>query len=177
MAWDRSADSVLLAVRGDRGESRPSDPDVPIARTGARIHSERFDMTSDDLRALLDAAAKATPGPWHQAGIANNDRHWMRETRDGNNRSVAWCGTNPEQEAHRNAAYIAAASPDVVAALARIALAAAEVSLYKTARSHAATQGSEAFIDACLKLRLAENAMNDALRDAGLLTTAPQETK
>lgn len=29
----------------------------------------------------------------------------------------------------------------------------------------------------CIKLGLAENAMNDALRDAGLLTTAPQETQ
>jgi len=81
-------------------------------------------MTPDFIRALLDAAGAATPGPWE----------W-----DGN----VW-DYNPEQEApwlmspaprrpiiqgevncsFANATYIAAASPDVVAHLCRIALAA-----------------------------------------------------
>jgi len=148
-------------------------------------------MTPDSLRALLDAAAKATPGPWHQAGIANNERHWMRETRDGNNRSVAWCGTNPEQEAHRNAAYIAAASPDTVAALARIALAAAECDLTLSRVIHELAGAASlcwepkptGVFDSSLAIGFCEDAIDElrailrdgGLHDAGLLTTALQE--
>lgn len=58
---------------------------------------------------------------------------------------------------------------DKAQALARIALAAVEVSRLKSALSSAATQGSEAFIDASIALGKAETAMNDALRDAGLI--------
>ena len=122
-------------------------------------------MKIDDLRALPDAAAKATPGPWHQAGIDNNDSHWMREARTRDNRGIAWCGTNPEREAHRNAAYIAAASPDVVASLARIALAAVQW-------EHSATS-----ITTWDQFESDERSLSDALRDAGLLTTAPQEPR
>ena len=50
-----------------------------------------------------------TPGPWHQAGLETKDSHWMRDVRDAEDRSVAWCGRFPIEEAHANARLIAAA--------------------------------------------------------------------
>lgn len=133
-------------------------------------------MTTDDIRALLDAAAKATPGDRVAFYKHKYDEWNVSLPIEGS--TMRWAlfddGIRTERP-EADAKFIAAASPDVVASLARIALAAEEVSLLKTAISHAATQGSEAFIDACIKLGLAENAMNDALLAAGLLTTAPQE--
>lgn len=53
-------------------------------------------------------SAKMSPGPWNQAGLATKDLHWMREVRDANGLTVAWCGSMPEATAHANARFIAA---------------------------------------------------------------------
>lgn len=110
-------------------------------------------MTVDDLRALLDAAAKATPGKW-EVEEAPFSVVVRRESWD---QVVA---TTPRQ---CNRDYIAVASPDVVAALARIALAAVQW-------GHSATS-----ITTWDQFEADERSLYDALRDAGLLTTAPQE--
>ncbi len=109
-------------------------------------------MTTDDLRALLDAAGKATPGKW--------------EFDDGDGYSVCriWAGrrslarlVGDDAQAEADAAYIAAASPDVVASLARIALAAVQW-------GHSATS-----ITTWDQFEADERSLYDALRDAGLL--------
>lgn len=133
-------------------------------------------MTTDDLRALLDAACAATPGPWEWDGSV-------------------W-DYNPEQEApwlmapapirrpiiqgevncsFANANYIAAASPDVVAHLCRIALAAVEHERVRsTVVSERARNAGE--YDAAINAMLQSRAdLVAAIADAGLLTTAPQE--
>lgn len=67
-----------------------------------------------DLRKLAEAA---TPGPWHITDTG--DAHWEREIRSGDrlgSSQVAWCGGRMGQ-AQKDAAFIAAASPDVVLGL------------------------------------------------------------
>ena len=63
-----------------------------------------------------------TPGPWHQAGIANRDPHFMREVRAEDGSSTAWCGRYPAEEAWANARLISAAPELLEACLAARAL-------------------------------------------------------
>lgn len=139
-------------------------------------------MTTDDLRALLDAAAKATPGPrtarcrdvnFPSTGMRLED--WPRD-------EFLQCEVDgiPEPSGRGNyygpdAALIAAASPDVVASLARIALAAAEHERVRsTVVSERARNAGE--YDAAINAMLQSRAdLVAAIADAGLLTTAPQE--
>lgn len=98
-------------------------------------------MTTDDLRALLDAAAKATPGPccfykWSAA----KDEAWRARSRECNCDHNEYCEKCWPPEFRKGGKWdkfeqpIAAASPDVVAALARIALAAQLLSDYDRPR-------------------------------------------
>ena len=75
-----------------------------------------------DLEALSKLASEATPGPW-EADMARNG-HWDVVIPGDKNTDEMWMATlrGPQREA--DAAYIAAASPDVVLALVRVALAA-----------------------------------------------------
>ncbi len=61
-----------------------------------------------ELRKLAEAA---TLGPW--SITSSKDSHWMREVRAPNTLGVAWCGHETSQ-AHKDAAYIAAANPSKV---------------------------------------------------------------
>ena len=73
------------------------------------------------LRVLL---AEATPGPWGRpsAALLRFDRAYVCKGPKGGGKTIADCGKD-----HADAAYIAAASPDVVAALVRVALAADQI--------------------------------------------------
>jgi len=75
-----------------------------------------------DLAALAKLASEATPGPW-EADMARNG-HWDVVIPGDKDTDEMWMATlrGPQREA--DAAYIAAASPDVVLALVRVALAA-----------------------------------------------------
>ncbi len=67
-----------------------------------------------DPEALAKLATEATPGPWHSPGISL--RPYTIYGPNDDDLARAWEG--------EDAAYIAAASPDVVLALVRVALAA-----------------------------------------------------
>ena len=72
-------------------------------------------MTDEQITALRAAAEAATPGPWSRT--TGKDAHLLREVCSEGQAGVAFCGTFSQQQAHADAAYIAAASPDVVLAL------------------------------------------------------------
>ena len=90
-----------------------------------------------DLEGLAKLAAEATPGPWRCAGTP--DKPWPVVSADDKERGyqihnmgrikvedpAVWRFMEPTYRA--DAAYIAAASPDVVLALIRVALAANRV--------------------------------------------------
>ena len=82
-----------------------------------------------DLAALAKLASEATPGPWHFEDVSDGWDGRTVDLEDARGTSIlsgwgydAW-GINVGDA---DAAYIAAASPDVVAALVRVALAAQE---------------------------------------------------
>ena len=72
-----------------------------------------------DLAALLKLSQEATPGPWLAKEWGGDATVWKA---NGSHMIVGDAIYHPENVA--TAAYIAAASPDVVAALVRVALAA-----------------------------------------------------
>ena len=76
-----------------------------------------------DLAALAKLASEATPGPWT---LLDDGWVWGPPSDDGIRDPI--CETLSDiHEVDSDAAYIAAASPDVVAALVRVALAAKEL--------------------------------------------------
>lgn len=129
-------------------------------------------MTTDDLRALLDAAAKATPVAWlfqhDETGRTGFIEDHMADD---------FFRMNPRLHRIRPVYDHAAASPDVVASLARIALAAAEHERVRsTVVAERARNAGE--YDAAINAMLQSRAdLVAAIADAGLLTTAPQETQ
>ena len=68
-----------------------------------------------DLAALAKLASEATPGPWHSGSMIDPKQVYR------------YSPPNLIPDTEADAAYIAAASPDVVLALVRVALAAKEV--------------------------------------------------
>lgn len=73
------------------------------------------EMTDAELRERIATAKAATPGPWrHGAGT-----HWGREVRANalGWREIVFAGALTEEEGSRNAAHIAANSPDATIAL------------------------------------------------------------
>lgn len=72
-------------------------------------------MSDIDVARLRSLAEAATPGPWRRTD--SGDRHWLRDVRDTTNRGVAWCGTLHVEQAHADAAYIAAANPQTMLAI------------------------------------------------------------
>ena len=65
-----------------------------------------------DLAALAKLASEATPGPWHSGSMIDPKQVYR------------YSPPNLIPDTEADAAYIAAASPDVVLALVRVALAA-----------------------------------------------------
>jgi len=123
-------------------------------------------MTTDDLRALLDAAAKATPGPCcFYSWSAAKDEAWRARSRECNCDHNEYCEKCWPPEFRKGGKWdkfeppIAAASPDTVAALARIALAAMDSVI------------NPAWCGVCDE----DIVLYEALCASGLLTTAPQE--
>lgn len=127
-------------------------------------------MTHADLQQIIDAAGKATPGPWALEDgriIRAEDQHAFHSNGFERNSlgissasySSAVAGLLPTQDQAlpqpaANIAYLASLPPEVGAALARIALAAVE---YWSTTIHPATLDAES------------SALHDALRDAGLI--------
>lgn len=89
-------------------------------------------MTSIDLKALIDAAKKATPGPWVNfssvitSETAYHSTMYGPEDSNPDRRAVAYCGDEIRarmglpygDERDANAAFIALANPSTVAAMA-----------------------------------------------------------
>ena len=81
-----------------------------------------------DLAALAKLASEATPGPW-RAGIEQPEDPVVWGPNDTWIANVGQWGANPTPDsvACADALFVAAASPDVVLALVRVALAAGQV--------------------------------------------------
>ena len=81
-----------------------------------------------DLAALAKLASEATPGPW-RAGIEQPEDPVVWGPNDTWIANVGQWGANPTPDsvACADALFVAAASPDVVLALVRVALAAQDL--------------------------------------------------
>lgn len=71
-------------------------------------------LNGDDLRALIDAAAKATPGPWYRCGITEgNGVHYGVADKRGAALAIGLGESSSDACCNRD--YIAAASPGTAA--------------------------------------------------------------
>lgn len=104
-----------------------------------------------DLAALAKLAAEATPAPWEACVDDEFEPGHGSYVVSGSDIFAAFCGRTEDPCALADAAYIAAASPDVVAALVRVALAAKVI----TDRPGVWDAGGDAWWDAHEALRVA----------------------